>query len=181
MTEEALRLARIVWEYHRLNHTPIRADVIVALGTNDLRVAEFAGGLYRRGYGKKIVCTGGIAHVSDLLATHWDASEAEMYAMVLKRRGVPAEDILLETQASNTSENLRFTRELLWHAGIQPKNILIAVKPFMQRRAWATMAVEWPEMPATVASPNLTLDEYFTSDLTPDTIVNIIAGDLQRI
>jgi hypothetical protein len=36
-------------------------------------------------------------------------------------------------------------------------------------------------MPATVASPNLTLDEYFTSELTPGRIVNIIVGDLQRI
>jgi uncharacterized SAM-binding protein YcdF (DUF218 family) len=181
MTEEALKLARIVYEYHRLNHTPIPADVIVALGTNDLRIAEFAADLYQRGYGRKVVCTGGIAHVSDLLATRWDVSEAGMYAAILRRRGVPDEDILLETRASNTSENFSFTRELLRQADIQPKNMLIAVKPFMQRRAWATMAVEWPEMPATVASPNLTLDEYFTSELTPGRIVNIIVGDLQRI
>ena len=181
MTEEALRLARIVYAYHRLNHTPIPADVIVALGTNDLRIADFAAGLYHSGYGKKVVCTGGIAHVSDLLATRWDVSEAEMYAAILRRRGVPDEDILLETRASNTSENFSFTRELLRQADIQPKNMLIAVKPFMQRRAWATMAAEWPEMPATVASPNLTLDEYFTSELTPGRIVNIIVGDLQRI
>jgi uncharacterized SAM-binding protein YcdF (DUF218 family) len=181
MTEEALSLARIVYAYHHLNHTPIPADVIVALGTNDLRVAEFAADLYQRGYGRKVVCTGGIAHVSDLLATRWNVPEAGMYAAILRRRGVPEADILLETRASNTSENFSFTRELLRQAGIQPKNILIAVKPFMQRRAWATMAVEWPEMPATVASPNLTLDEYFTNELTPDRIVNIIVGDLQRI
>ena len=181
MTEEALSLARTVYAYHRLNHTPIPADVIVALGTNDLRIAGFAADLYQRGYGRKVVCTGGIAHVSDLLATRWNIPEAEMYAAILQRRGVPDEDTLLETRASNTSENFSFTRELLRQAGIQPKNILIAVKPFMQRRAWATMAVEWPEMPATVASPNLTLDEYFTGELTPDRIVNIIVGDLQRI
>lgn len=181
MTENALQLARIIWDYHQLNHTPIPAEVIVALGTNDLRIAEFAADLYHNGYGKKIVCTGGIAHASDLLATRWGASEAEMYAAVLERRGVPNENILLETQASNTAENFIFTRELLRQAGIQPKNILIAVKPFMQRRAWATMAVEWPEMPATLASPHLTLDEYFTSELTPDRVVNIITGDLQRL
>jgi uncharacterized SAM-binding protein YcdF (DUF218 family) len=179
--EEALRLARILWDYHQLNHTPIPADVIVALGTNDLRVAEFAADLYHGGYGKQVVCTGCIAHASDLLATRWDVSEAEMYAAVLERRGVPKEDILLETRASNTAENFRFTRELLREAGIQPKNILIAVKPFMQRRAWATLAVEWPEMPASVASPNLTLDEYFTSELAPERIINILTGDLQRI
>jgi uncharacterized SAM-binding protein YcdF (DUF218 family) len=181
ITEDALKLARILWGYHQLKHTPIPADVIVALGTNDLRVAEFAAELYHRGYGSKVVCTGCIAHVADLLATGWEVSEAEMYAAVLERRGVPKADILLETRASNTAENFRFSRELLRQAGLQPKNILIAVKPFMQRRAWATLAVEWPEMPASLASPNLTLDEYFTNELTPDKIVNIIVGDLQRI
>jgi len=181
VTEEALRLARIVWDYHQLNHEPVPADVIVALGTNDLRVAEFAAKLYHRGYGKTVVCTGGMAHASDLLATNWPVSEAEMYAEVLERRGVPKESILLETRAMNTAENFVFTRELLMQSGIRTRNILIAVKPFMQRRAWATMAVEWPEMPASVASPRLSLDEYFTAELTPEKIVNIIAGDLQRI
>ena len=181
MTEQALRLARVLWDYHQLNHEPLPADVIVALGTNDLRVAEFAADLYRRGYGKTVVCTGGMAHGSDLLATNWAVSEAEMYAEVLERDGVPKEAILLETRAMNTAENFIFTRELLLKAGIQRRNILIAVKPFMQRRAWATLAVEWPEMPATVASPRLSLDEYFTANLTPEKIVNIIVGDLQRI
>ena len=51
----------------------------------------------------------------------------------------------------------------------------------MQRRTWATMAVEWPEMPATLASPDMTLDQYFTDELTPVKIINIMLGDLQRI
>jgi hypothetical protein len=58
---------------------------------------------------------------------------------------------------------------------------VIAVKPFMQRRTWATMAVEWPEMPATLASPEMSLDQYFTDELTPVKIINIMLGDLQRI
>ncbi len=181
ITEEALRLARVLWDYHQLKHEPLAADVIVALGTNDLRVAEFAADLYRRGYGKTVVCTGGMAHGSDLLATNWKVSEAEMYAEVLERNGVPKESTLLEDRAMNTAENFIYTRELLRQSGIQPRNVLIAVKPFMQRRAWATLAVEWPEMPASVASPPLSLDEYFTAELTPVKIVNIIVGDLQRI
>jgi hypothetical protein len=55
------------------------------------------------------------------------------------------------------------------------------VKPFMQRRVWGTMAVEWPETPATLASPEMTLGEYFSSELAPEKIVNIMMGDLQRI
>src|SRR2546426_10703742 len=117
MTEEALRPARIIWEYHQLRHHSIPADVIVALGTNDLRVAEFAAGLYRRGYGSTLVCTGGVAHQGDLLATPWDKTEAEMYADIAERLGTPRASILLETRAINTAENLRFTRELLIERG----------------------------------------------------------------
>lgn len=181
MTPEALRLARVVWDYHQLRHTPIPADAIVALGTNDLRVAHFAADLYHRGFGPVLLCTGGIAHQGDLLATAWSKTEAEMYADIAVERGVPRERILLEMRATNTAENLRFARDVLLGAGMRPRNIVIAVKPFMQRRVWATVAVEWPEMPASLASPEMSLDEYFTPELDPDKITNIMLGDLQRI
>jgi uncharacterized SAM-binding protein YcdF (DUF218 family) len=181
VTGEALGLARRIWDYLFLGHTPIPAGIIVALGTNDLRVAEFAAGLFTQGYGHTLVCTGGIAHQGDLLATAWDRTEAEMYAEVAVAHGVPRERILLETRAVNTAENIRFTRQLLHQREIPAENIVLAVKPFMQRRTWAAMAVEWPEMPATLASPQMTLDEYFTPDLTPGKIINIMMGDLQRV
>jgi uncharacterized SAM-binding protein YcdF (DUF218 family) len=181
MNEETLRLARIIWDYHQVNHTPVPADLILALGTNDLRVAHFAADLYHRGFGSTLVLTGGVAHYGDLLATPWEKSEAEMYADIAERCGVPRERILLETRATNTAENLRFSRALLAERGIQPRSIVIAVKPFMQRRVWATLAVEWPDMPATLASPEMTLDEYFTPELSPEKIINIMLGDLQRI
>jgi uncharacterized SAM-binding protein YcdF (DUF218 family) len=100
---------------------------------------------------------------------------------VAERAGVPRDLILLETRATNTAENIRFSRELLTARGIRPRNILVAVKPFMQRRTAATLAVEWPEMPASIASPEMSLDEYFTPELTPEKITNIMLGDLQRI
>src|SRR5262249_37699674 len=112
--------------------------------------------------------------------TPWGRSEAEMYADVAAAHGIPRERILLETRATNTAENLRFARALLEAQGVAPRNIVLAVKPFMQRRTWATLAVEWPEMPATLASPEMTLDEYFTPVLTPEKVINIMMGDLQR-
>jgi uncharacterized SAM-binding protein YcdF (DUF218 family) len=181
VTEEVLQSARCVWDYHQLRHKPIPADVIIALGTNDLRVAEFASELYLAGFGKILVCTGAIAHQGDLLATPWSRTEAEMYAEIAEKRGVPADRILIEPCATNTAENIRFSRRMLEQRNIRADNVVLAVKPFMQRRTWATMAVEWPEMPATLASPKMTLEEYFTDDLSPEKIINIMLGDLQRI
>lgn len=181
VTEDHLRSARVIWRFHQLSHTPIPADVIIAFGTNDLRVAEYAAGLYDAGFGRVLLCTGGIAHQGDLLATPWDRPEAEMYADIARARGVPEDRILLETRATNTAENVRFSRELLEHRAQPLKNALLVMKPFMQRRAWATMAVEWPEMPATVASPSMSLDEYFTPDLPAAKVIHIMMGDLQRV
>ena len=42
------------------------------------------------------------------------------------------------------------------------------------------MAVEWPEMPGSVASERMTLDEYFTDDLPAEKVIPIMLGDLQR-
>ena len=52
----------------------------------------------------------------------------------------------------------------------------------MQRRAFATHAVDWPEMPATMLSWPATFDEYcLLPDLAPEKVANIILGDLQRL
>ena len=181
MTDEALSLARVIWDYHQLHQEPVRGDVIIAAGTNDLRVAEFAADLFLRGYGSTLVCAGGVAHQDDLLATGWQKTEAEMYADVARSRGVPSDRILLENRSRNTSENIQFTRALLDELGFTQRRIVIAVKPFMQRRFWATLTVVWPEMSATLASPQMTLEEYFTPELDPEKIVNIMVGDLQRL
>lgn len=181
LTHRALEAARIIYEFHCLRQTPLPAGAIVALGTNDLRVAEFAAKLFHQGFGPWLVCTGAIAHQGDLLETAWDRTEAEMYRDAAVNLGVPPERILLETRATNTAENFRFTRCLLADRGLTPRNIVVAVKPFMQRRAAATLAVEWPEMPFSLASPALSLDEYFTTELPAEKILHILMGDLQRL
>lgn len=181
MHETTLCPARIVWEYLQLKHDPIPADVIVAFGTNDVRVARFAARLYHEGFGRSLVCTGGMAHQGDLLATNWHKTEAEMYADEAVALGVPIDRIMLETRAANTAENVRFTRELLCRNAGHPRNVILATKPFMQRRVWATMAVEWPEVPASLAPERMTLDEYFTKELPPEKVIPIMLGDLQRV
>jgi uncharacterized SAM-binding protein YcdF (DUF218 family) len=181
VTEEALSLARVIWAYHCLVQEPVPGDVMIALGTNDLRVAEFAADLYLAGFGGMLVCSGGVAHLGDMLATGWKKTEAEMYAEVAEKRGVPRERILLEDRSTNTSENIRFARTLLDQRAIRPRRIVIVVKPFMRRRTWATLTVVWPEMPASLASPRMTLDEYFTPELDAEKVIHIMMGDLQRI
>ena len=108
MSPEAIEHARRIFDYLQLNHRALPADMMMVLGTNDTRVADFAAELYHAGLSEKLVVTGGLAHQNDLLATDWDRPEAEVFADILASRGVPRDKMMLETQALNTSENLAF-------------------------------------------------------------------------
>lgn len=179
---ETLDCARCIFDFHQLRHVPIHSDVMLVLGTNDTRVAEHAAILYRQGYAPRIVVTGGIAHQGDLLSTHWQRSEAEVFTEVMLAHGVPQSAILQETRATNTAENFAFARQLLNEKGMSVQRLLVVTKPFMQRRSLATYAVEWPEVPASFVTWRSTFDEYCRlPDLPQEKIINIMLGDLQRI
>jgi uncharacterized SAM-binding protein YcdF (DUF218 family) len=55
----------------------------------------------------------------------------------------------------------------------------------MERRSYATFRKLWPEKQVVVTSPRMSMDEYLSAgshgDLSPDDIVSIMVGDLQRI
>lgn len=175
------QLAKIIWEYHQM-HLPLKkADAIFVLGSNDLRVAEYAAELYLKGYAPRMLFSGGIAHSADLLSTGWDKSEAEVMAEVAISKGVPSEIILLETQATNTGENISLTRKLLEDNGLSLTTFLLVQKPYMERRAFATFSKQWPEKEFSVTSPRLTYEEYMGGDIPKDVIINIMVGDLERI
>lgn len=181
MTLEALDYARVIFEYLQIPQQPAPSDVMVVFGTNDLRVAGFAADLFHRGWAPTVLVTGGVAHQNDLLATGWTRPEAEMYRDVLVERAVPEECILLEPEATNTSENLRFSHRLLQNLGIEPRRVLLVSKPFMQRRVAATQAVVWPHVETRLATWKTSFDDYCTPDLTPERVTHIMMGDLQRV
>jgi uncharacterized SAM-binding protein YcdF (DUF218 family) len=99
--------------------------------------------------------------------------------------GVPRERILVENQSSNTGENVAFTRRLLAQRGLDPQSFIVVQKPYMERRSYATFRKVWPEKALVVTSPRVSFDEYLqrysNETLSPDDVVGIMVGDLQRI
>jgi hypothetical protein len=51
-------LSQKIWDYHHLNHKLEKSDVILALGSNDLRVAEYAADLYLQGWAPLLALSG---------------------------------------------------------------------------------------------------------------------------
>ncbi len=171
----------VIWDYHRLHHEWKKADVMLVLGSHDLRVAKYAVDLYLRGLAPLVVVSGGVAHTDDLLKTGWTGTEAAEFARVIVAAGVPAEKILLEEQAKNTSENFSLSRPIIDCVLASWSSVLIVTKPYMERRAYATGAKLWPDKELLVTSLELSFDEYIGGDIARDDVINLMMGDLQRI
>lgn len=171
-------LARVLWNYMLLGHELEPADVILALGSNDVRVGEHAARLFLRGLAPLLVCSG---HVGRLTAGRFEKSEAETFADAAVRLGVPRSAILLEDRSTNTGENIDLSRALLASRGVTPSRVILVQKPYMERRAWATFKRRWPEPDLRVTSPPIPYDAYPTPDIPRDLVIDILVGDVQRM
>ena len=171
-------LAQIVWDYHKLNQEPQPADMIFVLGSNDLRVADRAAGLFLAGLAPRLVISGNVGVLSKDV---FKRTEAEELAERAIGKGVPATAIILETAATNTGENVVFTRRLLERLGIAADSAICVQKPFMERRTWATIRQQWPELAITVTSPGIPFLDYPDATITKEALINTMVGDLQRI
>ena len=183
--EETTKFAKVIWDYHHMHHQLKKADVILILGGHDLRVPEYAAKLFIDRYAPIIVVSGGIAHHDDLLKTSWQETEAEKFAEILINNGVPKESILLEKEAKNTGENFSRSANVLRDRNINFHSVIAVTKPYMERRAFATGSKQWPDTEIIVSSPQIPFKEYFGAyvdqDTSPEAILNIMMGDLQRI
>lgn len=104
-----------------------------------------------------------------------------MFAEVMQHRGVPATALLLEPRSTNTGENVRFTRELLAARGLAVQSVIAVQKPYMERRTFATIRQQWPEVALRVSSPPLAFEAYCDSTIPIRDIIEFMVGDLQRI
>ena len=182
MNDRDRALAIKLWSYHQLNHELSPADAIMVLCSYDLAVAERGAQLFLEGWAPLLIFSGGLGAITKHL---WSVPEADQFAAIAVRLGVPAEKILIENRSTNTGENVRFTRELLAEKGLDPAKFILVQKPYMERRAFATFMKMWPGKEVLVTSARVSFDEYlarYSNDaLTPDDVVSIMVGDLQRI
>ena len=172
------RSARIVWDFHHLNHTLASADCILVLGSHDTRVAERAAEVFLAGFSTLLVLSG---NLGALTSGMWDRPEAEIFADVAAGMGVPRDRMLIEARSTNTGENVEFSRALLQERGIRPRRAIAVQKPYMERRTYATFQQRWPELDVIVTSPLLTFDAYPNAAVSREDVVHIMVGDLQRL
>lgn len=175
---------KTIWDYMHMGHQLEKADAIFVLGSHDIRVSEYAAQLWLDGWAPYLICAGsGTVHSNNPAWRDFISStEAEVFADIARKAGVPDEAILIENKSQNTGQNYELTSKLLEEKGVRLNKVIAVQKPYMERRTYATGKIWWPDVDIIVTSPNLSLAEY------PNESTNInehwlhaMVGDLQRI
>ncbi len=171
--------AKIIWDYMHMYQKLEKADAIFVLGSRDLRVPAYAAELYNEGWAPLVIFSGhsGKGKSKEL----WGMTEAEKFTEVAIKLGVPAKAILLENEATNTGDNILFTKRLLEEENLHPTKLILVQKPYMERRTYATFVKQWPGMDFSVTSPRISFEKYPNDENSKDYFINVMVGDLQRI
>ena len=127
------------------------ADLCLVFGTNFgcEAFADKAAEIYSKGLAKRFMVSGGVP-----------AGEGSVESLHLKalmvERGIPADLILTETRATNTGENVRFSRPVVEGAiGLDGIRSVIGIgKIYAARRYLMTLAREWPGVKGMIAPIN---------------------------
>ncbi|RFU39757.1 YdcF family protein [Actinomadura logoneensis] len=167
-----------LWAYNDMGHTVRPCDVGVGLGSHDLGVATYTAELYHRGMFPLVVFTGANAPTTVERFPRGEAVHYREYAIEL---GVPDEVILVEPEARNTGQNIKFTRKLLADVGAKARSAVLISRPYQQRRIYATAKKLWPELDVVCASKPLGLDDYIQSIGDVKRVVDMLVGDTQRV
>ena len=171
-----LKEVQILWDYMKMNHKLKHSDCIIALGSMDTNVAKVASDLYIKGYADKIIFSGGLGKVTYKL---WNETEAEKFAEIAIKSGVPKQDIFLEKESTNTGDNFRFTKKLMERENLNIKTCIIVCKPFDEKRAYAAFRKIMPEYEAIIHSEKISCEEYYKKN--GEEWVHVLVGDIQRM
>ena len=155
---------------------PGRADVILALGSHDLRVPDHAASLYLAGASPIIICSGGYGKMTE---GAFPKPEGVLFAEQCRQKGIPEDRILIEDKATNTGENFSFSKRLT--QGRAFKTGIAVCKPYMAKRAWATGTMQWPEIQWSVSVPLIPFAQYAPDEAALIPEIELMVGDLQRL
>lgn len=110
------------------------APLVLIFGGVDLKLSDCAADLFQKKYCEYILISGGKNK------SLRNITEAQWHKDNLIEKGVPANRILMEQQASNSLENILFSKEIIKKRFKQmPRKIIIICKAFHGRRIIMTL------------------------------------------
>ncbi len=138
--------ARVLWDFHCVYDGLANSDVIIGLGSYDIRVATHCAKLFEDGLADRVIFTGSSGNWTSEL---FPKGEAQAFMEQALLEGVPEGAIQLETRATNIGENIRFSAEMSPNA----TRTIFVTKPQTQLRCKATAQKQWRKVEALVTAP----------------------------
>lgn len=166
--------AQILWDYHNTGTSLDKADIIVGLGSYDLRVADRCAELYAGGLASQIIFTGASGNWTN---GRFAGSEAQAFSERAVALGVPRDAIRLEETATNISGNVLCVRAQVPDSG----RVIWVTKPQTRRRVSATLQIRWPEVVSMITAPQHSLVEQPVEHHSKEALIAEMVGDVWRI
>jgi uncharacterized SAM-binding protein YcdF (DUF218 family) len=177
---DKITAAKKLWAYLNINSTQLigKADAILVLCSDDLRIANHACELLKTGASNKIIFSG---KFNKRTARIYKTTEAKAFSDVALQLGVVKESILLEEHATNTQENLEYSFKLMDKNNWRRDKVILIQNPNMLRRALATAQKFYPDSHFIPSTHSVTLEQAPHEHLPLEHIFHEIVGDLKRI
>lgn len=124
---------------------PVPCDAIFIFGGTHPGHWEKAIEAYKKGYGQKIIITGGVSPTGVKHPDWNDQNEPEANVIVSKltENGIKQDDIVFENQSQNTLENVLFAKEVFDFSTIE--SLLFVGKNHAAGRQYRTLAQHLPK------------------------------------
>lgn len=159
-----------------VNDLPQKADLIFVFGGVTMpKVWQRTCDLYKSGYAPKIYIAGGVG--KKRTEQGGEVSEAEIIRSFLIEKGVPVEDIVIETTSTNTLENVVYARDFITKNSIQ--SVIAVSKPFHMRRTLATFAKHLPYLQVRCCPPHLNYEKMNHEEM--DYVFSRMCGETSRL
>lgn len=171
---EIWQAAQRLWDFHCVYDGLCPCDVIIGLGSYDLRVATRCAELFHSGLSRQIIFTGASGNWTSGL---FPATEAEAFKDHAITEGVPEDAILLERQATHIGENIAFSAHMVPAA----RHAILVANPQTQLRCKATAKKQWPGVAHHVTAPRIRFDEQPQPHHDMRALICEMVGDLARL
>ena len=181
------RIITDISNYIFVSDEPEKVDAIFLPGGSHPEQPEYAAELYRKGYAKWLVPSGGVSVKRD----KWPGvrskadiyngdyqSDCEFFTDVFVKNGVPVDVIVGEDKSGHTRDNAFLSRKVVDENELEIKTALIVCKAFHARRCLMLYQMAFPNTTfyvCPVVCLGITRDNWYKSEQGIDRVLGELA------
>jgi len=182
------RIITDITDYIFINDVPVASDVFFLPGGSDPAIPEKAAELYKIGYAKFLIPSGGTSiktgkfngvKIKPEVYSKQYRTDCEFYTDVLTKNRVPMSAIIEEKTSASTKDNALLSRRIADERGLTICTALTICKSFHARRCLMCYQLAFPKTDIRVVPVdvyNITHDNWYMSEYGIDRVM----GELSR-